>query len=446
MRGKASGGGGGLWLARIAAAGCLLSMFILLSLPSASYHGHVLAQGTSEQLSLDWVAEIERVFIRSEDCKQCHERHYEEWKGVREQTPDLKTFGRVDAALLHGTSFSSPVFRTVLGLWKQTNPTSEEQVRCLSCHAPAVTVFPQHVEKMMGQVLAGKPMVEGIGCASCHLMTGMNMNATSPPTFTLQAGPTLYGPYANPEENLVHPAMQSSQFREASFCASCHFDKVKDVTQKNLPGEILEGTVCQDCHMEPSTGSSTSRRGAMTRAIGRHWFRGVVVSGTMIKNRNVQAEWMPRIDVEVTKTGTVVEGRSVVKIGSLPHMFPDGDPVLKQFFLTVTVKDTKGKTLAEETQRFGLPYDKILRGPIPDPFLKGGNTRKVSFALTLPAETVASSVEAVLTYALIPIPESGVQEKYLATLSTDAEREEAKKIIHEYTQRHFLTYRVTQLP
>ena len=422
------------------------TMLLLLLESSSLYHDPAIAQEVNGQSSPDWVAEIERVFIRSEDCKQCHERHYEEWKGAREQTPDLKTFGRVDAALLHGTSMSSPVFRTVLGLWKQTNPTSEEQARCLSCHAPAVTVFPQHAEKMMGQVLAGKPVVEGIGCAACHLMTGINRSATSPPTFELQPGPTLYGPYANPEENLVHPAAQSNQFREASFCASCHFDKVKDVTQKNLPGEILEGTVCQDCHMEPSTGSSTSRRGAMTRAIGRHWFRGVVVSGTMIKNRNVQAEWLPRIDVEVTKTDRVVEGRSIVKIGSLPHSFPDGDPVLKQFFLTLTAKDAKGSTIAEETKQFGLPYDKILRGPVPDPFMKGGNTRKVPFALTLPTGTVASSIEAVLTYALIPTPEPGLQDKYLAALLTKAEREEATKIIHEYTQRHFLTYRVKQLP
>jgi Cytochrome c554 and c-prime len=404
-----------------------------------------IAQKLNDPSSSDWVAEIEKVFIRSEDCKQCHERHYEEWKGVREQTPDLKTFGRVDAALLHGTALESPVFRTVLGLWRETNPTADEQRRCLACHVPSVTVFPQHAEKMVAQVIAGTPKFEGIGCTVCHLMNGMETSSNSPPTFKLQPGNTLYGPYPNPEENLVHPAMQSTHFREASFCAACHFDKVKDVAQKNLPGEILEGTVCQDCHMEPSTGSSTSRRGAMTRAIGRHWFRGVVVAGTMLKNRNVQAEWVPRIDVEVTKSGTVVEGTGIVKVGSLPHSFPDGDPVLKQFFLTVTAKDAKGKTLAEETKQFGLPYDKILRGPIPDPFIKGGNTRKIPFALTLPAGTAASSIEAVLTYSLIPTPEPMLTDKYLASLQTEKEREEAKQIIQEYTQRHFLTYRVKSL-
>lgn len=197
--------------------------------------------------------------------------------------------------------------------------------------------------------------------------------------------------------------------------------------------------------MEPSTGSSTSRRGAMTRAIGRHWFRGVVIPGTLLKNRNLQAEWMPRIDIDVTKTGATMEGVALVKIGSLPHSFPDGDPVLKQFFLTVTTKDAKGKVLVAETKQFGLPYDKILRGPIPDPFIKGGNTRKVPFAQTLPSGTTAATVEAVLTYALIPTPEPALRDKYLATLGSDKERDEAKRILNEYQQPRVLTYRAKTL-
>ena len=409
-------------------------------------HERAFAQKPDGQVPADWLAEIEHVFIRSEDCKQCHDRHYEEWKGVREQTPDLKMFGRVDAALLHGTSLESPVFRTVLGLWMQTNPSPDDRRRCLSCHAPSTTVFPQHVEKIVAQVLAGKPQVEGIGCASCHLINAVERTPSPPPTYKVQPGRVLYGPYADPEENLVHSAQQSKLFREAAFCASCHFDKVKDVTQKDLPGEILQGTICQDCHMEPSTGSSTSRRGAMTRAIGRHWFRGVVVAGTMLRNRNLQAEWIPRIDIDVTKrTGTALEGLALVKIGSLPHSFPDGDPVLKQFLLTITTKDAKGKVLAEETKQFGLPYNQILRGPIPDPFIKGGNTRKVPFAQTLPAGTTAASVEAVLNYALIPTPEPALKEKYLTTLASDKDRDVAKKIIDEYTQPRILTYRVKSL-
>jgi hypothetical protein len=183
----------------------------------------------------------------------------------------------------------------------------------------------------------------------------------------------------------------------------------------------------------------------MTRAIGRHWFRGVVVSGTMLRNRNLQAEWTPRVDIDVKKTGGTLEGTVLVKIGSLPHSFPDGDPVLKQFFLTLTVKDEAGHVVAEHTKTFGLPYDKILRGPVPDPFIKGGHTRRVPFALTVPEGSAAATVEAVLTYALIPTPEPTLQDKYLATLSSNKERDEAKQIIHEYTRPRVLTYRVKSL-
>jgi nitrate/TMAO reductase-like tetraheme cytochrome c subunit len=409
------------------------------------FSGHAAAQKADGQAPAGWVDEIEKIFIRSEDCKQCHDRHYEEWKGAREQTPDLKTFGRVDAALLHGTSLESPVFRTVLGVWLQTGPTPDQKKQCLSCHVPSTTVFPQHAEKIASQVLAGKVEVEGIGCASCHLINETAGDPAAPaPTFKVKPGKTIYGPYANPEENLVHPAVQSDLFRSVNYCASCHFDKVKDVTKRELPGEILQGTVCQDCHMEPSTGSSTSKRGAMTRAIGRHWFRGVVIPGIMLKNRNLQAEWMPRVDIEAGKPGRAVEGTVLVRVGSLPHSFPDGDPVLKQFFVTITVKDARGRVLATEVKRFGLPFEQIARGPFPEPFIKGGTTRRVPFSLALKEGTPAS-IDAILTYALIPEPSPGLQEKYLATLPDDKARAEAVKLLQEYSQPRVLTFRTKAL-
>ena len=74
-------------------------LLLLMAMLNVTFHERAIAQKTDGQTPPDWVAEIEKIFIRSEDCKQCHDRHYEEWKGIREQTPDLKSFGRVDAAL-----------------------------------------------------------------------------------------------------------------------------------------------------------------------------------------------------------------------------------------------------------------------------------------------------------------------------------------------------------
>ena len=255
----------------------------------------------------------------------------------------------------------------------------------------------------------------------------------------------MYGPYAEPEENLVHPSSQSDLYRGANFCTACHFDKVKDVTRRDLPGEILQGTICQDCHMEPSTGSSTSKRGAMTRGIGRHWFRGVVIPGIMLKNRNLQAEWMPRLDIEAFKSPSTIEGTVLVRTGSLPHSFPDGDPVLKQFFITISIKNARGETLATTVKRFGRSYEEILRGPIPDPLVKGGTTRRIPFALPLPAGAEPTAIEALLTYALIPEPDQGLKDRYLATLKGEKEREEATTLIHEYVQPRVLTFRTKSL-
>jgi hypothetical protein len=81
---------------KLVLGGMLLILAVLLDhLPRTGDR----AEDRWSSATADWMAEIEKIFIRSEDCKQCHDRHYEEWKGMREQTPDLKSFGRVDAAL-----------------------------------------------------------------------------------------------------------------------------------------------------------------------------------------------------------------------------------------------------------------------------------------------------------------------------------------------------------
>ena len=223
--------------------------------------------------------------------------------------------------------------------------------------------------------------MEGIGCAACHRINGAAEQSTQPPTFKISSDDMIYGPYADAEENLVHPSTKSDLFKGANYCTACHFDKVKDVTRPDLPGEILHGTVCQDCHMEQSTGSSTSKRGSMTRSIGRHWFRGVVIPGIMLKNRNLQAEWMPRVDLEVTKGEGSSRGDASRAERQSSAQLPGRRSDLEQYFMTVTVKDAKGVTIASDVKQVGVPFEQILRGEIPEPLVKGGTTRRLPFSL-----------------------------------------------------------------
>ena len=425
-----------------------LTLFVGL-LITISFAGFVVAQEQSSSSEEDqaWLEEIEQTFIPSEQCKQCHDRHYEEWKGMREQTMDLKTFGRVDGALLHGTALSSPVFQTVLGLWLQTKPEADQRNRCLSCHAPSVTVFPQHTDRIIEQVMKGGKHVkaEGISCSACHLISGTQENPNGHPTFKISEGASMYGPYAEPDENLVHPSKQADVYKGAHYCASCHFGKVKDVMREDIPGQILKGTICQDCHMEQSTGSSTSQRGALTRPIGRHWFQGIVIPGIMLSNRNLQAEWFSRVDIEAKSGQGVVEGEVLVKNGALPHTFPGGDPVLKQFFVTITLKSAEGQVLDQYEKRFGKTFEELLRGPIPRPLVNGGTTRHIPFSLKTPKEAKGLVLEAALSYALIPEPTAGLKKAYLATLPTDKDREKAEAIIHDYANPRLLTFRTMNL-
>lgn len=389
-----------------------------------------------------WIHEIEQVFPRSENCRQCHDRQDDEWASGRERAQLAKTSPRVDLTFPHGTVITSPLFRTVFGLWLQTKPTGDQQARCLSCHVPSVTAFPEHTDKIARQVLSGTVAVEGISCATCHAIDRVHAeNGNPPPTFVLKPGNVFFGPFRAPEDNLVHPAQQSDLYRGAHYCAACHFDKVKDVTRPDLSGEILQGTVCQDCHMEPSTGSATSKRGAMTRPIGRHEFHGVIVPALMLKNRNLQAEWIPRLDIEVSRSEQHVTGTVLVKNGSLPHSFPGGDPLLKQFFLTITVIDANGKIVASDQKRFGSSYAGLLRDPNPDPLIRGGTTRRIPFTLAVPAGAHPARIQAVLASALLPEADPALLEPYLTSLPSDREREEAKRLLADNAKATLLAFR-----
>lgn len=427
---------GGSWVAGAAA-------FVLIGI------GAVLVQegvGQDKKVQKEpWIEEIEQVFVRSEVCRQCHDRHYEEMAGLREMTMDLKQMGRVDAALLHGTALPSQVFKAVLGVWLQTNPSAAKKQQCLSCHAPAVTVFPQHTDRIIEQVMTGKVTIEGNGCASCHLVEKLSDDSKKVPGYQITVGKTMFGPFKDAEDNMIHTSFHSPLYKGANFCTSCHFEKLRDNRSATIDSEILEGVVCQSCHMEQSTGSSTSKRGALTREIGRHYFRGIVIPGLMLKNRNLQAEWMPRLEVEAKRTGTRVEGEVAVMNGAVPHNFPDGDPVLKQFFLTVNVKDKKGRLLGSTQKVFGTPFAQLLDQPLGDILVKGGTTKRIPFALALSEEAEGMSIDAVLTYSLIPKPEPELLGGYLKTLPTDAERDRAKRLLADYAEPRILTFRTKPL-
>ena len=167
--------------------------------------------------------------------------------------------------------------------------------------------------------------------------------------------------------------------------------------------------------------------------------------GLMLSNRNVQAEWSSRLDVEVTQTQGQVEGIVHIRNGSVTHMFPGGDPVLKQFLVEVIVKDSKGNIIGKNEKYFGRAFEELLEGPIPQPLVNGGITRHIPFRIAVPEGSTPNFIEASISYALIPKPGANLKDSYLASLSDEKIRQKAKDIIESYSAFRLLTFRTMSL-
>jgi hypothetical protein len=149
--------------------------------------------------------------------------------------------------------------------------------------------------------------------------------------------------------------------------------------------------------------------------------------------------------LKLRKAWMGVKGEVLVRNGALPHTFPGGDPVLKQFFVTITLKDKNGHIIDEHQERFGRTFEELLRGPIPRPFVNGGTTRHIPFTLKASQDLEGFLIEASVSYSLIPEPSKELTTQFLATLPSDKERETAESIIKNYSSPRLLTFRTMNL-
>jgi len=75
----------------------------------------------------------------------------------------------------------------------------------------------------------------------------------------------------------------------------------------------------------------------------------------------------------------------------------------------------------------------------------GGVTRRVPFTIQLPENNEPVSVEAMLSYALIPEPGQEIKDRFLATLTKKRDKKKAQKIIEDYASPRLLTFRIQAL-
>jgi nitrate/TMAO reductase-like tetraheme cytochrome c subunit len=266
------------------------------------------------------------VFPLSEKCKKCHERVYDEW---------------VQSSM--SQSINSPVFKITFEEY-----LSKERARdagyCMKCHAPQTKVNPEIIEDLILQVKKGKVVSDGIGCAQCHLIKEVNADKQDI-KIRYELGRTLFGPYNDPVDNLVHGSEFQEAYKKSDFCLACHQFKILfsdgehccdsfDGWKKSKAKK--EGKECQSCHMKERLGPSADEE--KPRKIASHDFPGKYGDGTS-----------DAVKMDIEKVLDSDQLQVTVLLQSLvPHNFPGGHPAFAQVFLEVLVRNQDYKTIFSE--------------------------------------------------------------------------------------------------
>ena len=321
-------------------------------------------------------------FISPETCGGCHDEIYSQWKGS-----------------MHNLSLHDPIYTEVAnaGLKGLTDKDEiAEAEHCQSCHTPVgyITGYPLKTSDNRAKI--AEIARQGIQCDYCHSITGAyavyNAKYKYNPGNGEEDPGVKRGPFKDSESD-YHKSEYSEFHTKSEMCGTCH--DVKHITT----GVWLEttyqewqkspykkqGVQCQDCHMyqrpgHPGTGSVARPKNPGTAAAGgverEHIFTHYFVGGNMAipaKEKNKTLVKMAEERLKNTlniKIDPRLEGdKIVVRIlnNGAGHEVPTGVANIRQVWLRVIVKDSKGKVIYRTgvTDRKGyLPDNSIVYGTV----------------------------------------------------------------------------------
>lgn len=308
-------------------------------------------------------------FGAPQQCRQCHQRQYDEW------IMSMHAYGQV-----------SPV-AFALNAKVQDDSKRKVGVFCFKCHAPVSIAIGE--DAIMPNEKRAPIGVLGVQCDSCHTMAKDHGLVSG--DFPLEPGRTKYGPFgtgnrSDPKSvrNPSHKSLDSDYIMTSEFCGSCH----DVVTPKGLRVEetfaewkdsvyAKKGITCQECHMRILPGKPGQKKAMGTAAIifgvdlpqrplSNHSMIGVdyhlvdyfPYADNPVETARIQREYMQEVyELHKGSAKMVVEAPKSVTPGSqfqvavhvtnvgAGHDLPSGFTVERQLWIEIIVKNGAGKLL-----------------------------------------------------------------------------------------------------
>ncbi len=305
-------------------------------------------------------------FQGAEQCRQCHQRQYDEWIGS-----------------MHAYAQVSPVFAAFNDRVKNmgTGPF------CVRCHTPIGTAIGETGTTPNDERAAISLM--GVQCDVCHRIE--KNHGTVSGKFPLSPGRTKYGLFGSGDNgdkkalrNAFHRSRQGDFLKTSEFCGSCH-DVVdpkglrieEAFTEWNESIYAKKGITCQDCHMRALPGKTDQKKimgqAAMMfgvdlpdRPLSDHSFIGpdnhlidsFPYPDNPEENARIQRNYLEKkkyllqncatveiITPEVVSPSSKFDVEVKITNTGAGHGIPTGFTAERQVWIEIIVKDADGKVL-----------------------------------------------------------------------------------------------------
>ena len=302
------------------------------------------------------------VHLSSLGCSGCHKEQYRQW-----------------LVSLHALAHKEPIYDAYFMLASRQSGKKMETF-CGPCHTPVGVLrgelpFPHALNKP-GDTKVGAVASEGLGCDFCHTVTGHTKVGNF--GFIMKPSDVKLGPLKDPKP-LTHKARYASHLRKAEYCGTCHQVthpgngiKLETTYEEWKKGPYAAaGVVCQDCHMTAGLPEGDGTAAGIPRPprhpgkaavmgphrphISRHYFVGpnvIFTPGLGEEGKKIRALGLALLRKAATLeilAPEVKDGRPALRVKvtnvGAGHGLPTGVTEIREMWLEVTAKDSRGKVL-----------------------------------------------------------------------------------------------------